>query len=138
MAVVVSSDRVERVLRRELKGLGYKLSRQLGNGETGCDVIATTGGQKIKIEVVSFKSSGLAWSIDFFQGFFRVVSRLNDGATQCVIALPSHFGKGLPRRAAGYRMAWRRVGSAFPELEIWLVDVIEETIKRTSWNSWID
>ena len=138
MAAIISSDRVEKVLRGDLKSLGYKLSRQLGNGETGCDVIATKGRQRINIEVISFKSSGPARSRDFFQSFFRAVSRLNDGATQCVIALPSRFGKGLPRRAAGYKLAWRRIGSAFPELEIWLVDVVEETVKRTSWNSWIE
>ena len=138
MAAIVSSERVEAVVRRDLKGRGYKLSKQLSNGETGCDVVATKGRRRIHIEVISFKSSGPARSRDFFQSFFRAVSRLNNGATRCVIALPSRFGKGLPKRASGYGVAWRRIGSAFPELEVWLVAVEECKIEQTSWNTWAE
>ncbi len=137
MPAIVRSDQVEKTVRRELKKDGFKLSKQLGNGETGCDIVANKKRQRIHIEVISFKSSGPARSRDFFQSFFRAVSRLNDGATLCVIALPSRFGKGLPKRAAGYGVAWRRIGRAFPELAIWLVNVDDNIIERTKWNSWL-
>ena len=46
-----------------------------------------------------FKESTPARAKDFYESFFRAVSRLHHGATHCVIALPARFGKGLPQRA---------------------------------------
>jgi hypothetical protein len=68
--------------------------------------------------------------------FFRAVSRLQLDATACVIALPSRFGMGLPQRAKAIGIAWRRIGKAFPELKIWLVDTSARSIQRTEWDSW--
>lgn len=66
--------------------------------------------QCIHIDAIAFKSSGPARSRDFMQAFFRAISRIEDCATRCVIAL---YERGR---------AWRRIADAFPELEIWLVD----------------
>ena len=39
------------------------------------------------IEVIAYKSSGPARAKDFYEAFFRAISRLDDGATECVIAI---------------------------------------------------
>lgn len=62
---------------------------------------------------------------------------LNKSATHCVIALPKLFERGLPQRAKHYGVACKRIGEAFPELEIWLIDVENKTYKKTEWNSWL-
>jgi len=71
------------------------------------------------------------------QAFFRAVSRIEDGATRCIIALPSRWANGLPQRARQYGKAWLRIGQAFPELEIWLVDTKARTYATTKWSDWL-
>lgn len=36
-----------------------------------------------------------------------------------------------------YDVAWARIGDAFPELQIWLVDVDEPSYTKTTWNEWL-
>ena len=43
---------------------------------------------------------------------------------------------GLPVRAQRHRVAWLRIADAFPELEIWLVNVDEHKYKSTTWREW--
>ncbi len=96
----------------------------------------TAGGAEIHIEVIGYKSSGPVRAKDFYESFFRAVSRLSDGADRCVIALPHLFKKGLPARAGQHGEAWRRLGDAFPELEIWLVNVDEDSYAPSKRNEW--
>ena len=98
--------------------------------------MAEKGTEVLHIEAIAFKSSPPARSKDFYEAFFRAVSRIQLNATGCVIALPSRFGMGLHQRAKAIGKAWGRIGNAFPELEIWLVDTSDGTINRTAWNSW--
>jgi hypothetical protein len=114
MAALITSKEVETIVRSALAQEGYKTSLERGYGETGTDARAK----------------------DFYEVFFRAVSRLDDGVTACVIALPSRFGMGLPQRARAIGRAWRRIGEAFPELKISLVDKSDGSIVRTEWNSW--
>ena len=100
--------------------------------------MATKHGEAFHIEVIGYKSSGPARAKDFYEVFFRAVSRLNDGATHCVIALPKQFETGLPQRAKQHRIAWKRIGDAFPELEIWVIDVENKTYKKTDWGSHLE
>ena len=137
MPALVTSKIVDDVLREQLGSEGYKLSSERKNGETGTDIVATRGSEELHIETIAFKSSPPARSKDFYEVFFRATSRLSDGATRCVVALPARFGMGLHQRAAAIGTAWRRIGQAFPELEIWLVDTNERNYRRTSWNSWL-
>lgn len=138
MAQSISNDDVERCLRACLEAEGYKLSPFRKNGETGVDLIAQKGNKKHYIEVIGFKKSGPARSKDFYEIFFRAVSRLKDGAKSIVIALPERFGNGLNQRASQYGVAWKRIGDAFPELEIWLVNCEQPySYKRTQWNQWL-
>jgi hypothetical protein len=137
MPSIIPCTVTEEALRDALTREGYLLSRVLGNGETGVDILATKGTKSIHIEVIGFKSSPPARSRDFFQTFFRAVSRIKDGATRCVVALPARWEAGLPARARQYAVAWERLGIAFPELEIWLVDHEARSYTRTTWNEWL-
>jgi hypothetical protein len=127
MPALITSREVEAVLREALAAEGYALSSERGHGETGTDIIATRTGEAIHIEAIAFKRSPPARAKDFYEAFFRATSRLDRGATRCVIALPARFGIGLPQRSAASGLAWRRIGKAFPELEIWLVDVSQRS-----------
>jgi len=136
MAALISNADVETVVRATLAQEGYEVSKARGHGETGTDIVAWKGNENIHVEAIAYKESPPARAKDFYEAFFRAVSRLQNSATSCVIALPSRFGMGLPQRAKAIGPAWRRIGNSFPELEIWLVDTIEGSIKRTDWNSW--
>jgi hypothetical protein len=137
MAAIVSSKQIEAVLREHLLDEGYSLSAERGYGETGTDIVATRGEECIHIEAIAFKSSPPARAKDFYEVFFRAVSRLEVGASQCVIALPSRFELGLPQRSTAIGAAWPRIGRAFPELKIWLVDIEGKSVTRAEWNTWV-
>lgn len=120
--VVIQNKDLEMCLRAALEKGGYSLSHERRYGETGVDIVAQKGDELIHIEVIGYKATGPARSRDFYECFFRTVSRLNDGAKQCVMAMHKQAGVGLPARARHYGEAWRRIGMAFPELNIWLID----------------
>ena len=107
------------------------------NGETGVDLLAVRGAERWHIETIAYKSGAPQRSSDFRIRFFRAVSRIEDGATRLALAVPSGFGRGLHQRAAQYGEACHRLGIAFPELEIWLVECVPPSITRTKWNSWL-
>ena len=136
MPSLVTNSDAERCLRVVLEGEGYELSPKRQFGETGVDVIARRGADVFHIEVIGYKSSGPARAKDLYESFFRAVSRLKDGAERCVIAMPINARLGLPARASQHGEAWSRIGRAFPELEIWLIDVENKTIERSAWNQW--
>ena len=107
-------------------------------GETGVDIVAKKDGKEFCIEVIGFKKSPPQRTRDFCVVFFGAISRLKNGAKNIVIALPERFGSGLHQRASHYGEGWRRIGNAFPELEIWLVRCEEPySYKRSKWNSWL-
>jgi len=136
--MAISNSFAERILRNCLDRDGYKLSPEREYGETGVDIVATKKDEMLHIEVVGFKDSPPARSKDFYEVFFRAISRLKDGARHCVIALPERFKRGLPQRARQYGIAWKRIGDAFPELEIWLVNCEEPgSYERTTWAEWL-
>jgi hypothetical protein len=122
-----------------LKIDGFELSiPRAQNGETGVDLIAQKGDKKYFIEVIGFKKWKSIRAKDFFEAFFRAVSRIKDGAKNIIIALPERFGDGLNQRASQYGVAWERLGTAFPELEIWLVHCDQPySYTQTKWNKWL-
>ncbi len=136
MQTPVSNAKVEKCLRGLLTKEAYSLSQQRAHGQTGVDIIATRNEETIHIETIGYKGRGPSRAKDFYECFFRAVSRLNDGATRCVLAL-SHLAEvGLPARAKQHKVAWLRIADAFPELEIWLVDTSKRTWRRTTWREW--
>lgn len=138
MPAKVSSADVEECLRTCLANEGYSLTPKRSHGQTDVDIVASKGGERYHIEVIAYKESPPARAKDFYEVFFRAVSRLNDGATHCVIALSALAEVGLPARARRHQVAWLRIADAFPELEIWPVDTSAGTYRRTSWREWAE
>ena len=137
MAQKWTSEQVEKYIRSTLLSDGFNLSAPRANGETGADIIARKDDHALFIEAIGYKSSPPARSKDFYEVFFRAVSRLKDGATKCVIALPAQFGVGMPQRVNQYGVAWQRLGDSFPELSIWLVDTDNDSHTEHAWNEWV-
>jgi hypothetical protein len=133
----VSNSDAEQCLRSILTAQGFSLSPTRMHGQTGVDFLATRGEDRYHIEVIGYKGSGPTRAKDFYELFFRVISRIKDGAIHCVIAMPKQAEVGLPARARQYGIAWKRIGDAFPELEIWLIDTTRESYQRSSWNEWL-
>jgi len=138
MPAIISNADVETCLRQILIHEGFTLSPTRAHGQTGVDVIASRSGETYHIEAIGYKSSPPARAKDFYESFFRIVSRLNDGATRCVLALSHKAAVGLPARAKQHRLAWLRIADAFPELEIWLLNTESRTYRRTAWRQWAE
>ncbi len=137
MALSVTGEQVELVLRRLLPQRGYELlNKPRTKGETGADMIAKKNNEDVFIECIGYQENPSLRSKQFYEGFFRTVSRLKDGASRCVLALPTGFNKGKKQRAKQYGEAWTRIGNTFPELEIWPVNVKENTYYECKWNNW--
>jgi len=116
---------------------GYKLLNEpRKSGEKGADIIAQRSSKKIFIECIGLHKARPVRSKHFFEGFFRTISRLEDGEIKCVLALPIGFKCGMNRRAKQYGEAWRRIGNAFPELKIWFVDIKRNVYEENKWNDW--
>lgn len=117
------------------------LSRE--NGETGVDIVAQRGNTIYLIEVIGYKSAGPSRSKDFYEVFWRTISRLEvvqewlgeHGAStfRLVIALPHLFLRGMAQRQAQYEEGWRRIAKAFPELEIWYIS--ESEVQQQPWSN---
>lgn len=88
------------------------------------------------MECIGFQDNPPLRSKQFYEAFSRAISRIADGADWCVMALPERFGRGMDQRARHYGEAWQRIGRAFSELEIWLVDMERATYERCRWNGW--
>lgn len=138
MAAIISNPETENCLRKLLINEGYTLSNPRTNGETGTDIIAIKNKKELHIEVIGYKKSGPARARDFYEVFFHTVSRLNNkNCKHCIIALPVNFKLGLPQRVKQHEVAWQRIANAFPELEIWLVDTINNRYIKTYWKDWL-
>jgi hypothetical protein len=138
MALSVTGKQVESVLRKLLLRQKYKLlNKPRTQGETGADIIAEKSSMKIFIECIGFQEVPPLRSKQFYEVFFRAISRLKNGATRCILALPIRFKEGMDQRAKHYGEAWKRIGNAFPELEIWFVNVAEEVCEEHKWNDWL-
>ena len=138
MPTPVNNEDVEQSLRSALAAEGFTMNPKRRHGETGVDILATRHDERYHIEVIGYKQSPAARAKDFYESFFRAISRLNDGADHCVIALAKLAEVGLPARANQHRIAWQRIADAFPELEIWLVDTTGDQFQRRTWREWAE
>lgn len=138
MPAIITNPETENCLRKLLEKEGYSLSDAKTSGQTGTDIIATRKNEELYIEVIGYKKSPPARAKDFYEVFFRVVSRLNNrNCKSCIIALPDNFKTGLPQRVKQHEVAWNRIADVFPELEIWLVDTINNRYIKTYWKDWL-
>ncbi len=137
MALSITGKQVESVLRDLLPLQGYKLQNPPREcGETGADIIAKKGRMLVSIECIGFQEHPPTRSKQFYEVFFRAISRLKEGSDKCIIALPERFKRGMNARSRQYGKAWRRIGDAFPELEIWFVATGKNTYEAHKWNDW--
>ncbi|MDO9153242.1 MAG: restriction endonuclease [Paludibacter sp.] len=130
----MKNSEAEKVLRKLLENDGYSLSPIRKNGELGVDILATKEKQKLYIECIGYKISNPARSKDFFEVFFRAISRLNDEAKECIIALPANYKLGFHQRVKQYSIGWKRIGDVFPELQIWFINKEEMKLEKFTWN----
>ena len=130
----VANEAVVDALRTALQKQGYKVSPRRPFGAHGADVIAEKDDEKVVVEVIGYKSAGPSRRSDFAVAFWVAIGRVDDyPGAQVAIAMPSQFGEGLGARLDPRRAAWKRIGKAFPELEIWLVDVLNKDYERYPW-----
>jgi hypothetical protein len=136
MALSITGQQVEVVVRQFLANKGFGLSPPLTRGQTGPDILARKSPEVLAIECIGFQDVPPLRSKQFYEAFFRAISRLRDGATQCIMALPVRFGNGMDRRARHYGMAWQRIANIFPELRIWLVNTKTGEVEQHTWGDW--
>ena len=138
-SAIVTNPETENCLRKLLINEGYALNSLRTHGETGTDIIATKNNEELHIEVIGYKKLGPARARDFYEVFFRAISRLNNkNCKSCIIALPDNFKIGLPQRVKQHEVAWQRIANVFPELEIWLVDTINNRYTKTCLKDWLN
>ena len=138
MTTSATNSGIEGVLRDLLKDEGYKLNKKTGLEKLGPDIKASMDDKDWYIEIIKNQESGIERIQDFYQAFFQALSRLNNkGCKHIVIAMPQSMRKILPVRAKIYKIAWKRIAEAFPELEIWLVDTETKKYQKTSWLYWL-
>ena len=143
----VKNNQAEFWLRNQLYRLDEwtVLNAPKKNGETGTDIVAQMNGDIFFIEVIGYKARGPSRSKDFFEGFWRTISRLEEDneqhyksrtttlCTKIVLAVPNEYKRGMKLRIKQYATAWSRIANAFPELEIWFVS--ETNFDRCPWGN---
>ena len=135
----IKNKDIENSLRKSLKIEGYRLlNKPRKCGETGVDILAKKDGNVFHIEVIGYSTSPPKRSRDFYEVFFRAISRINNNATHLIIALPKQFERGFSQRVRQYRIAWKRIGNIFPELEIWFVDIENSTYEKRKWRDCLE
>lgn len=134
---MVGNQQTEFVIKDILNEKGYAILNPEDkiNGQTGVDILAVNGKEVFYIEVIGYKKSGPARSKDFFEIFFRAISRLSKEENRiCIIALPFDFTKGIIQRVKNYNTAWERIGNSFPELKVWFVKEEGKLLYEYRWN----
>ena len=133
MGQPIKNIEAESLLRKQLEQSvhWHVLNRPLTNGQNGVDIIAKHNDILYLIEVIGYKKSPPARSRDFYEIFWRAISRIEGAKEECkahecgtfrlVLALPAGFKRGMQQRQSHYRTAWSRIARAFPELEIWYI-----------------
>ena len=139
MAKLVEAGDVEQVIRGHLEGKGYILSPPKKRGQTGADIIAKHGRSTCFVEVIGFQSHPPTRSREFYEAFFRAISRDRDNLDDVLaLGLPRRFKDGMRQRKQQYPVAWEKLGKAFPNLRLWYVDVEQNTIEEYPWSNPFD
>jgi len=135
MAKSVKSVEVERVIRKYLEDKGRTLSSRRKYGETGADIVAKHSKFTWFVEVIGFEEHRWIRSREFYEAFFRVISRdRNNPDAILVLALPKRFKDGMKQRRQQYPVAWDKLGKAFPNLRIWYADTEQGAVEEYSWS----
>lgn len=136
---VVANEAVVDALRAALHKKGYSVLPKRPFGAQGADIVAEKRDEKIVAEVIGYKVAGPSRHSDFAVAFWAAIGRVDQFPnTKVAIALPSRFIQGFGARLDSRRGVWKRIGMAFPELEIWFVDVTREDYERYPWTRLAD
>jgi hypothetical protein len=131
---VVANEAVVDALRAALQKKGYSILPKRPFGAQGADIVAEKGDEKVVAEVIGYKVAGPSRRSDFAVAFWAAIGRVDQYPNAKVaIALPSQFIQGFGARLDSRRGVWKRIGTAFPELEIWFVDVTRQDYERCLW-----
>jgi len=134
MAKLVEAADVERVIRKYLRDSGYSLSSPRTYGQTGVDITAKRDQSTCFVEIIGFQSHPPTRSREFYEAFFRVISRdRNNLCDVLVLALPRRFKDGMRQRKQQYSVAWGKLGNAFPNLRLWYVDTEKDIVEEYPW-----
>ncbi|MDH5363646.1 MAG: hypothetical protein OEW82_00555 [Dehalococcoidia bacterium] len=139
MAKLVEARDVEQVIRRYLEGKGCTLSPRKKRGQTGADITARYDKSTWFVEVIGFQSHPPIRSREFYEAFFRVVSRDRGNPDDTlIVGLPKRFRDGMRQRKQQYPVAWEKLGKAFPNLRLWYVDTEQNTLEEYPWSNPFD
>jgi len=139
MVKLVESSDVEQIVRKLLREKGCTLSVPKGKGQTGSDITAISGKSTWFVEVIGFQSHPSIRSREFYEAFFRIVSRNRDNLDDIlVLALPKRFKNGMAQRKHQYLIAWEKLGKTFPNLYIWYVDTKRKMVEEYPWLKPVD
>jgi len=139
MAKLVEAEAVEQVIRRYLEGKGYALSPRKKRGQTGADIIARYDKSTLFVEVIGFQSKPPTRSREFYEAFFRVISRDRGNPDDIlIVGLPMRFKDGMRQRKQQYPVAWEKLGKAFPNIRLWYVDTEQDTLEEYFWSNPFD
>lgn len=121
----------------------------VSNGQLGPDWTWSDGAARYHVEAIAFSDRTATGTLkrgknqaDFWKAFSQAISRLNPAspwgqADRVVIAVPWEFLAGWQSRVGQIGSAvWRRIGVAFPELEVWFASPTR--LLRLTWNEAFD
>jgi len=130
----IANDSVVDALRAALVKHNYSVSPKRPFGAQGVDIIAEKDDERIAAEVIGYKIAGPSRRSDFAVAFWAAIGRVDQyPGAKIVVALLVQFQQGFGARLDSRRLAWKRIGDAFPELEIWFVDVNLQEYERCAW-----
>ena len=140
MAKVVEAEAVEKVIREYLEAKGYKLSPPKRRGQTGPDIVARHNKSTYFVEIIGFQEVPSIRSREFYEAFFRVISRDRDNPADdvLVLGLPKRFKDGMRQRKQQYSIAWEKLGKTFSNLWLWYVDTELNGIEEYPWSNPVD
>lgn len=75
LAKSVEASKVEQLIRKYLEDRECQLSTPKKSGETGPDTAAKSGKSTWFVEVIGFQESLWIFSREFYEAFFRIISR---------------------------------------------------------------
>ena len=143
MAAVCNQEEVLRNLKDALGDEQTPHSKINSRDNRGPDHIhIDADGKRYYFEAIAFSKPGGKNQSDFWKAFAQAISRLNPGSIwgkpdYVAIALPSEYLDGWLQRVKNHGdYVWSRIGTAFPELQIWFVS--KDGIQPYSWNDAYD
>jgi len=136
MAKLIKAEAVEQVVRKYLEKKRFRLSPPKKQGQTGADIVAKRGKHTWFVEVIGFQPNPPTRSREFYESFFRIVSRDRDNPDDVlVLALPERFKNGMRLRELQYPIAWEKLAKAFPNLKLWYVDTEQGRVEEHPWST---